>query len=158
MSSFSLDNYQHLLSKITSAIGNKPLDQNLEDMLNKNFSFNSELFKEIETACHAGIKSGDLCTHEAGGVKFGRAIKPCDALNSYSVDLVDRSDVVGPHHSHPEGEIDMIMPISKEAKFDGHGAGWLVYGPESAHKPTVSEGQSLVLYLLPNGSIKFTSK
>ena len=26
------------------------------------------------------------------------------------------------------------------AVFDGRGAGWLVYGPESAHYPTVSEG------------------
>jgi hypothetical protein len=91
-----------------------------------------------------------------GGIKFGRAIETCEELNQFSVDVVDMNDVVGPHHSHPDGEIDMIMPLTKEAKFDNHGAGWLVYESGSAHKPTVSEGQALVLYLLPNGSIKFT--
>jgi hypothetical protein len=48
------------------------------------------------------------------------------------------------------------MPASPLAKFDGRGAGWLVYGPGSAHCPTVSEGKALVLYLLPKGKIEFT--
>jgi hypothetical protein len=65
-------------------------------------------------------------------------------------------DIAGPHHSHPNGEIDMIMPVAAAAKFDGHGSGWLVYAPGSAHRPTVDEGKSLVLYLLPQGSIEFT--
>jgi hypothetical protein len=64
--------------------------------------------------------------------------------------------VVGPHHSHPNGEIDLIMPLTPDAKFDGRGAGWRVYGPKSAHNPTVTEGRALVLYLLPEGSIEFT--
>ena len=62
----------------------------------------------------------------------------------------------GPHHRHPNGEIDMIMPLTENAKFDGRGIGWLVYGPDSAHSPTVSGGKALVLYLLPEGAIDFT--
>jgi hypothetical protein len=73
-----------------------------------------------------------------------------------SVDVVEMESVKGPHHRHPNGEIDMIMPISPGAKFDGHGAGWLVYGPDTAHNPTVTEGKALVLYLLPGGAIEFT--
>ena len=65
-------------------------------------------------------------------------------------------DVVGPHHSHPNGEIDLVMPSEGEARFDGHGAGWVVYPPGSAHHPTVSGGRALVLYLLPEGSIEFS--
>ena len=42
------------------------------------------------------------------------------------------------------------------ARFDGHGAGWVVYGPGSAHSPTVTGGRALVLYLLPQGAIEFT--
>ena len=156
MNSFSVEKFQNLLSNITKAISNQSLDKSLQKMLNERFSSNSGIFKEIEEACHAGIQSGDLCISEHGGIKFGRAIKECSELNQFSVDLVDMANVVGPHHSHPQGEIDMIMPLDKNAKFDGHGAGWLVYEPNSAHKPTVSEGQALVLYLLPNGSIKFT--
>ena len=48
------------------------------------------------------------------------------------------------------------MPLTPGAKFDGHGAGRLVYGPDSAHSPTVSEGKALVLYLLPGSAIEFT--
>jgi hypothetical protein len=50
----------------------------------------------------------------------------------------------------------MIMPLTEGARFDGHGAGWLVYGPGSAHRPTVTGGRALVLYLLPGGAIDFS--
>jgi len=57
---------------------------------------------------------------------------------------------------HPQGEIDLVMPLSADARFDGQGAGWVVYGPGSAHSPTVREGRALVMYLLPAGQIQFT--
>jgi hypothetical protein len=57
---------------------------------------------------------------------------------------------------HPEGEIDLIMPMDEGATFDGRGAGWLVCPPGSAHRPTVQGGRALVLYLLPQGQIQFT--
>ena len=47
-------------------------------------------------------------------------------------------------------------PAVATARFDGHGAGWVVYGPGSAHSPTVTGGRALVLYLLPQGAIEFT--
>jgi Domain of unknown function (DUF4863) len=93
---------------------------------------------------------------EAGGIRYGRVAKPDDALHRFSVDVVDMCDVVGPHHAHPDGEIDLVMPIDDAAKFDGREAGWLVYPPGSAHRPTVSGGRALVLYLLPEGRIEFT--
>ena len=65
------------------------------------------------------------------------------------------SDAVGPVHAHPNGEIDMIMPLDKKAKFDGRGAGWMVCPPGSRHAPTVTEGRALILYLLPGGAIDF---
>ena len=64
-------------------------------------------------------------------------------------------DVIGPSHAHPNGEIDMVMPLSEGAKFDGRGAGWLVYPAGSRHAPTVTSGSALVLYLLPEGAIDF---
>jgi hypothetical protein len=48
------------------------------------------------------------------------------------------------------------MPINNDAEFDNHGAGWIVYEPNSAHNPTVTNGTALVLYLLPDGEIEFT--
>jgi hypothetical protein len=67
-------------------------------------------------------------------------------------------DVAGPHHRHPTGEIDLVLPLSGDARFDGRGAGWVVYGPGSAHRPTVRGGKALVLYLLPQGAIEFTKE
>ncbi|MBL4826816.1 MAG: DUF4863 family protein [Spongiibacteraceae bacterium] len=156
MSTFSLSHYQDLLKTITNNIKNRQLNQALEEHLNQQFPASSELFKAIETASHAGIASGDLCQHKAGGISYGRVIKPCPELSGFSIDLVQMKDVVGPHHRHPQGEIDLIMPISAQAKFDNYGAGWRVYGPDSAHCPTVTEGEALVLYLLPGGEIEFT--
>jgi len=92
----------------------------------------------------------------AGGIKYGRVIKPGAATQGFSVDVVDMSPIVGPHHAHPNGEIDLVMPLESGAQFDGRGAGWIVYRPGSAHRPTVTHGRALVLYLLPGGAIEFT--
>ena len=97
-----------------------------------------------------------LANREGGGLKYGRIFKPADELHGFSVDVVDMDSIAGPHHTHPLGEIDLIMPMDATATFDGHGAGWLVYGPGSAHRPTVTQGRALVLYLLPGGAIEFT--
>ena len=97
-----------------------------------------------------------MCNREAGGIKFGRVVKPCDATHGFSVDVVEMDDIAGPHHRHPNGEIDLVMPLDRDARFDGHGAGWRVCGPDSAHVPTVTGGKALILYLLPGGAIEFT--
>jgi len=99
-----------------------------------------------------------MCNYGESPLRYGRVIKPAEALAGFSVDVVEMDDVKGPHHRHPNGEIDMIMPIDSAAQFDGHGAGWLVYGPDTAHSPTVTGGKALVLYLLPGGAIEFTKR
>ena len=144
------------LSSLIEDIAGKPLDENLQDWLNQSHGVGSDSYRDIERLCHAGIEEGWLCQHEAGGIRYGRVFKPEADLQSFSVDVVDMNDVVGPHHRHPNGEIDLVMPIDAEARFDEHGAGWVVYEPDSAHFPTVSGGRALVLYLLPEGSIEFT--
>ncbi len=68
------------------------------------------------------------------------------------------AEVAGGHHVHPHGEIDLVMPLDPEARFDGHPAGWCVYPPGSANTPTVTGGRALVLYLLPQGAIEFTAR
>ena len=156
VSNFSIAEFQSLLQNVTNLITGQALNKSSEQQLNNEFSPSSKLFAAIVDACHAGIAAGAMCQHEAGGIKYGRVIKPTPELAGYSVDLVEMHDVKGPHHRHPLGEIDLIMPIDNNAKFDNRGAGWLVYGPDSSHSPTVTEGKALVLYLLPNGEIEFT--
>lgn len=146
----------NLISPISQQIHGKTIDKALETELNENFPAHGEAFRNIFAACQSAIDAGWMCSREAGGIKYGRVVKPNAAIHGFSIDVVDMSDVKGSHHRHPNGEIDMIMPLTPNAKFDGHGAGWAVYGPDSAHFPTVTGGRALVLYLLPQGAIEFT--
>jgi hypothetical protein len=148
--------FEPLVAEVTRWVAGKPLDAALEAALNAHFPPNSPTFRKIEAACCDGIAAGWMCERAAGGIKYGRVAKPSAALDGFSIDVVDMSDVKGPHHRHPNGEIDMIMPQSGKAEFDGQGAGWRVYGAGSAHVPTVAGGRALVLYLLPGGAIEFT--
>ena len=145
----SKENFESLIKQVTSAVSSVPLDDNLAVRLNAEFPGDGEAFEAIHAACLAGIEEGWMCDREQGGIKFGRVVKDSDG---FSVDVVQMKDVVGPHYRHPKGEIDMVMPLSPGAKFDGHDRGWVVYGADSAHNPTVSDGEALVLYLAAKSS------
>lgn len=149
--------FADLVAPLTRWVGERALDPALEADLNRTFGADDALFQSLFAACRAGVAAGWMCNREAGGIKYGRVIKPGEASHGFSVDVVEMENLAGPHHRHPEGEIDMIMPLSGAAKFDGRGAGWLVYGPGTAHRPTVSDGKALVLYLLPKGRIEFSA-
>lgn len=144
------------LAVVADAIAGLPLNAALEDRLNRDFPADQQWFADAAAWCVRGCAEGWLCGREAGGIRFGRAVPAGEALGGMSVDVVEMTDVVGPHHAHPNGEIDLVMPIDPSAQFDGKGAGWKVYGPGSAHHPTVGGGKALVLYLLPGGAIEFT--
>lgn len=148
--------FRELIAPLTQAISGRPLDDQLSTWLNQQHGTSSATYQQLKAACITGVQEGWLCKYEGGGLRYGRIFKPAEDLNGFSVDLVDMKDVAGPHHTHPEGEIDLIMPLDKGALFDGHPAGWLVTPAGSAHSPTVSQGRALVLYLLPNGLIDFT--
>ncbi len=150
------DTFQHLIQEIAQFIGVQPLDAVLQTRLNKRYPAGGSVVGEIRTICDQAIAEGWMCEREAGGIRYGRVIKPAVEYAGFSVDVVSMSDVCGPHHRHPNGEIDLIMPTTSSAKFDGRSAGWLVYEPGSAHSPTVTDGTALVLYLLPQGAIEFS--
>jgi len=150
------DEFGALVGSVTQRIHGRPLDKTLEADLNRAFPPDGPAFRSLLDACRAGIAAGWMCNREAGGIKYGRVIKPGEATHGFSVDVVEMDNLAGPHHRHPNGEIDMVMPLNGPAAFDGRGAGWLVYGPGSAHSPTVTGGKALVLYLLPQGAIEFT--
>jgi len=149
------DAFAALIARITGRIQGMDLDKKLETLLNDEFGAGSAAFEEVFFACREAVADGWMCNREAGGIKFGRVIKPGDGTHGFSVDVVEMNDIKGPHHRHPNGEIDLIMPLVGEARFDGHDKGWLVYGPGTAHHPTVAGGKALVLYLLPRGAIDF---
>ena len=150
------EQFHALVAPITRCIGARALDATLERDLNAQFPPDSAPFAAIRAACVEAIAAGWMCAQGEGKRRFGRIFEPAAELAGFSVDVVDITDLVGGHHRHPTGEIDMIMPVTPAAKFDGRGAGWLVYEPGSAHRPTVSDGRALVLYLLPEGRIEWS--
>ena len=149
------DTMRALIADLAAKIAARPLDGGLAQWLNREHGVGSATYAMLKAHCVAGAAEGWLCNREAGGVRYGRILKPSPDLENFSVDVVDMKDVAGPRHVHPMGEIDLVMPVEGEALFDGRGAGWVVYPPMSAHEPTVSEGRAFVLYLLPEGKIEF---
>lgn len=152
----SQDLMQARIARLTTELAGRPLDGALDAWLNERHGAGSPTYQEIAESIHTGVAEGWLCNREGGGIRYGRIFKPGEALSGFSVDVVDMADLAGPHHSHPNGEIDLILPVDAEATFDGRGAGWLVYPPGTAHRPTVRGGRAYVLYLLPAGAIEFT--
>jgi hypothetical protein len=144
------------IATITKWLGDRPVTPDLKAELEQQFPADGDVFRSLADACRQGVAEGWLAQRGEPELKWGRPIKPGPDTANYSVDVVEMTEVAGPHHAHPQGEIDLIVPIDPDAKFDGHGAGWLVYGPGSAHAPTVRGGRAIVLYLLPAGEIAFT--
>jgi len=149
--------FRQQLADLTAAIAGRPLDASLDAWLNAEHGPGSASFGALAESCREGVAQGWLCNREGAGIRYGRIFKPAADLNGFSVDVVDMADIAGPHHAHPLGEIDLIMPVEGDARFDGRPAGWLVCPPGSAHRPTVAGGRALVLYLLPEGRIDVTA-
>jgi Domain of unknown function (DUF4863) len=148
--------FRQQIAQLTTELAGRPLDAALDTWLNREHAPGSATFEALTASCKAGVAEGWLCDREGGGIRYGRIFKPAPDLHGFSVDVVDMQNIAGPHHAHPNGEIDLIMPIEGDALFDGRPAGWLVCPAGSAHRPTVSAGRALVLYLLPEGRIEFT--
>ena len=152
----SINDLRDQVCALTSRLQGRTLDEDLQAWLNIEYGSDSDSYKTLQQSCLQGTAEGWLCEREAGGIRYGRVFKPAEDLHGFSVDVVDMNNVVGPHHAHPRGEIDLVMPLDDGALFDNQPAGWVVYAPGSAHRPTVSNGRALVLYLLPDGSIEFS--
>lgn len=144
------------VAAVAAAIGDRPLDADLAQWLDATYPANGSIFRTIAAAIETGDAEGWICPRETGGIRWGRVIEAGKEAGRFSVDVVHMESCRGPHHAHPEGEIGMIMPVVAEPNFDGFPEGWYVYGPGTAHHPTVTDGSAYVLYLLPNGRIEFT--
>jgi len=152
----NVDDFTTLLEPVAATVAGRELDESLAADLNRRFPSDGETFTAIEQACHDAIAEGWMCDQGTAGRRFGRVVEPGEITGGFSVDVVALTDVVGPHHRHPTGEICMVMPVDASARFDGNERGWCVYEPESAHYPSVTHGSALVLYMLPGGEIDYT--
>ncbi|MBK8097752.1 MAG: DUF4863 family protein [Planctomycetes bacterium] len=105
----------------------------------------------VRKAAEAAIASAWLLPKENAGIRFGRVAKD---LEGFSVDAV-LMDQPGPKHRHPNGEIDFCFAQAGTPKFDGRAEGYVIYGKDTTHVPTVQGGTMLILYFLPGGAIEF---
>lgn len=149
------EEFTALLKPVIDVVAGADWSRDLGDELNRRFPADGEVVRAVTDACHAAIAEGWMCRHGEAPLKYGRVVKPVEETANLSIDVVDMTDIAGPMHAHPNGEVCLNMPVDAGATFDGVGAGWCVNPPGSAHKPTVKGGRALVLYLLPDGAIEF---
>jgi hypothetical protein len=109
-----------------------------------------EIFDRLEIL----LGQGAIANRGELPVRYGRVAKAGPDTEGFSIDVVHMSGA-GPLHRHPKGEIDLCFALSGHPTFDGRAPGWVVYGPDSKHVPTVAGGEMLIVYFLPEGAIEF---
>ena len=122
--------------------------------LEERFPFEGEAVQSIGRAMRMAKEAGEICHLGDPPVQYSRLFKATEESHGLSADAVLMS-APGPLHEHPNGEIDLCFAESGEPRFDDEEPGWVVYGPGSRHVPTVHGGTMLILYLLPDGAIRF---
>ncbi len=103
------EQFEERMANIAAVVCGQVLDAGLENELNRRFPAGGIEYRGLLEACQAGIAGGWMCDREAGGIRFGRVIKPSPRTHGFSVDVVDMPPIVGPHHNHLNGEIDLIF-------------------------------------------------
>lgn len=108
-----ISEFQALLKPVVDLVSGMAIDSKLTEELNRRFPPGGEVFDTIEKACHQAIADGWMCANGEEGRRWGRVIEACEETGGLSVDVVDLTDLVGSHHSHPGGEVCMVMPITQ---------------------------------------------
>ncbi len=147
----------------------------LEQWLNAKYGVESELYKDLARLITLGVKDGWAAAAEVAGPRYRRSllVAPCEETLFFSVTavLMDSTDnsqnnpegsFRGGFHSHPYGEINLVVPLNEGAALAGpHGwrhGGWTAPGPGSRHFPEVKGGAVISLTFLPAGRIAFDVK
>jgi hypothetical protein len=140
------------LDPILDVIGTLDLKDpiSVRERLAEVFPVDSPLISALEETLLQARDQKTLLPKEVGGIRFGRLAKD---RKGFSIDVVEM-DGPGPKHRHPKGEIDLCFSLEGEPTFDGQAEGWVVYGEDSSHIPTVQGGRMLILYLLPGGAFE----
>ncbi len=93
----NISDFQALLKPVTDLISSRAIDSALAEELNRCFPPGGKTFDTIERACHEAIADGWMCAQGAEGRRSGRVIEPCQETGGLSADVVDLTDLVGPH-------------------------------------------------------------
>lgn len=144
------------LGPVIDAAARRPWDDALAAWLTETFPPGGPVFERIREAVADGVERGWMGLQGDDNRKGARVVEPTPDTRGYSVDVVEIADIVGPHHSHPRGELCAVIAVTPGARFDGNPEGWAVYPPGSAHYPSAEGGRLQVMFLLPGGEIAYT--
>ena len=103
--------FGQLVQQVAFFVGDRDLDAALAADLNDAFGYGSEMHDSLGRLILAGESEGWLLAREAGGIKFGRPVKPGREAGHFSVDVVHMADIRGPHHIHVSGEIGVMSRL-----------------------------------------------
>lgn len=156
-------------------IKDKTTSAEVEQWLNSTYGVESELYKDLSRLITLGVKEGWVADVEIGGSRYRRAqlVAPSAETFFFSMTgvLMDSTDNTqnnpedsfrGGYHSHPYGEINLVVPLNEGAALAGpngwcHG-GWTTPAPGSHHFPEVKGGAVVSITFLPAGRIAFDVK
>ena len=123
--------------------------------VNEKCPVDGSALSEIRDLAVKGFEDGWLTGRTAGDIRFGRVFKPSEASSQFSCDAVYMPSCPGPRHQHPKGELDLCVAMGGAPRFDGQEPGWVFLAPGTTHVPTVTGGNMLILYFLPDGAIEW---
>ena len=70
------DEFSVVLAPVTEIAGGQPFDAALQARLDLDFGAGSAWFAQMFSACQEAIAAGWMCNREAGGIRYGRVLKP----------------------------------------------------------------------------------
>jgi hypothetical protein len=153
-------------------VKDKTANANIERWLNENYGPDSETYQKISTLVIDGVAEGWAANDEISGPHYRRSrlCEPCAETFYFSITAVymdskgheldnQQSTFRGDYHSHPYGELNMVIPLDEGAVLAGplgwQGAGWTAPAPGSQHYPEVKNGALIAFFFLPAGRISY---
>lgn len=153
-------------------VKNKTAGEALEHWLNATHGPGSPLYDELAGLIRQGVEEGWAANVDIAGPHYRRSrlAEPSAATEYFSITAVYMDSMAGGHaddarvfrgdyHSHPYGELNMVIPVTAGAQLAGplgwRGAGWTCPAPGSHHYPEARGGAVIALFFLPAGRIAY---
>src|SRR5262249_53641955 len=136
----------------------------VEQWLNKTYGPGTDLYDDLARLIKAGVEEGWAANIEIDGQRYRRSkiCEPSAETFNFSITAVymdSQENYRGQYHLHPYGELNMVVPLDRDAVLRGPngwcGAGWTSPAPGSHHYPEVKGGALIALFFLPAGRISY---
>ncbi|AWY38430.1 DUF4863 family protein [Pseudomonas putida] len=161
-----------LCIEFLSGVKDKTPSADLEQWLNDTYGPDSETYQRMADLVIAGVAQGWAADTPISGPNYRRSrlCEPCAQTFYFSITTVymdskgyelynEQRTFRGDYHSHPYGELNMVIPLDEVAVLAGprgwQGAGWTAPAPGSHHFPEVKGGALIAFFFLPAGRIAY---